>query len=434
MSIYFLSPLKAVKQFFIKMISAKTIKDYSFLGKMVIIFTKSLTFAQNYSPSGVGGNRQLFLFFEVIERRYKIYFSFKSKNAQMHYFMLQKNYILFVGLTLFSLSLFFSCEESKDKNIPDVSEIAVSLKVNRFEQELFAIDTNNVVSGIKKLEKKYPQFADFYFKQVLQLKKPWDTTGVYRDYVNGFLTYPFVRTLHHTVDSTYKDFSKIEKDLKKGLQFYKYYFPEKAIPQFYTFVSEFTYGIVLPPDENSVAIGLDFFLGEEYPYYYFPPLNLPKYVARTQDKNHLVAKVFGGLTEDLVGLVKGSRFIDYIIHKGKKIYLLDQLLPFEQDSIKLGYTTNQTKWCEKNEMEIWTYILQQELMYSNQFQDFKTLISIAPHAMGMPNEAPGQVGNWMGWQIVKAYMKQHPETTLQELIVLEDVQEILNKSRYKPKR
>ncbi len=79
-------------------------------------------------------------------------------------------------------------------------------------------------------------------------------------------------------------------------------------------------------------------------------------------------------------------------------------------------------------------LLQEEMMYSDKFQDFKSLISIAPHSAGMPEEAPGQVGNWMGWQIVKAYMKRHPETTLPELIKMKDVQEILTKSRYKPKR
>jgi len=52
----------------------------------------------------------------------------------------------------------------------------------------------------------------------------------------------------------------------------------------------------------------------------------------------------------------------------------------------------------------------------------------------LTEESPGEVGNWMGWQIVKSYMNRHPETTLQELVALDDMQEILSKSRYKPRR
>jgi hypothetical protein len=347
--------------------------------------------------------------------------------------MPQKKHFLFSGLLFSILTLFLACANDKDKNIPDVSAIDAPLKINRFDLDLFAIDTNNVVVGIENLEKKYPEFADFYFKYVLQLKKPGDN-GAYREYVNGFLTYPFVRQLHHSVDSVYGNFKPIEKELKQGLQFFKYYFPEKEIPEFYTFVSEFTYGVVIPPMENTIAIGLDLFLGKDYEFYYFPPLNLPKYVGRTQDKAHLTAKIFKGLVDDLMPPQKGNRFIDHIIYNGKKTYILDQLLPHMPDSIKLGYTAQQVEWCENSEKVIWAYFLQEQMMYSDNMQNFKSLVSTAPKSAGMPDESPGEVGNWMGWQIVKAYMKKYPETSLSELIALADVQEILSKSKYKPRR
>ena len=332
-----------------------------------------------------------------------------------------------------TLGSLIGCLGDKDKNIPDVSGVEVNLKINRFDQDLFAIDTNQVATGITQLEEKYPNFTDFYLTQALQIKKPWDTTGAYREYAKGFLTYPFVRDLHHKVDSVYGDFSAVEKELKQGLQFYKYYFPNKAIPEFYTFISEFTYGIAIPPKGNAIAIGLDLFLGKDYEYYYYPPLSLPKYIARTHDKKHLATKVFKGMVEDIMGTPKGNRFIDHIIHNGKKTYLLDQLLPYQSDSIKLGYTSAQMDWVNNSEVDIYGYFLTEEIMYSDDFQSFKSLVGSAPKSAGMPEESPGEVGNWTGWQIVKAYMERYPETTLQALVDL-DVQEILNKARYKPRR
>ena len=345
----------------------------------------------------------------------------------------KNNFSTFFILFLSAICL-SSCLGDKDKNIPDVSGVQVEVKVNRFDQDLFSIDTNQVASGIEKLEEKYPDFTDFYLTRALQIKKPWDTTGAYREYTKGFITYPFVRDLHHKVDSVYGDFGSIKKELEKGFKFYKHYFPEKEVPEFYTFISEFSYGIAIPPKGNAIAIGLDLFLGKDYAPYGYPPLSLPKYIVRTNDKKHLPSKIFKGIVEDITGPVKGNRFIDHIIQNGKKLYILDQLLPYESDSIKLGYTAEQTAWVNAFELDIWGYFLKEELMYSDDFQAFKSLVTTAPKSAGLTEESPGEVGNWMGWQIVKAYMQRHPETTLNELIALEDVQEILSKARYKPRR
>lgn len=341
------------------------------------------------------------------------------------------SYNLFI---LFVLLFLVGCNNNKDKDIPDVSGVTVNLKIHRFDQELFRIDTNQVAMGIEQLEEKYPDFTKFYLERVLQIKKPWDTVGLYREYIGGFLTYPFVRILHEKVDQVYSNFAPIQEDLEEGFRFYKYYFPENEVPEIYTFVSEFTYGIVLPPEGNTLAIGLDFFLGEDFEYYYYPPLSLPRYIARTYDKQHLVSKVFKGIIEDLAGPVKGNRFIDHIIHNGKKTYILDKLLPYTQDSIKLGFTTQQLEWVETNELDTWVYLLKEEIMYSDDYQNFKSLVSIAPRSAGMPEESPGEVGNWVGWQIVKAYMNRNPQITLSQLLAEEDLQQILIKSKYKPKR
>jgi uncharacterized protein YjaZ len=48
------------------------------------------------------------------------------------------------------------------------------------------------------------------------------------------------------------------------------------------------------------------------------------------------------------------------------------------------------------------------------------------------NESPGRVGAWIGWQIVRSYMKNN-EVSLKQLLVM-DATEIFNNSKYKPKK
>jgi hypothetical protein len=52
----------------------------------------------------------------------------------------------------------------------------------------------------------------------------------------------------------------------------------------------------------------------------------------------------------------------------------------------------------------------------------------------MPPESPGNTGSWLGWQIIRTYMKKHPEVTLKDLIQLKDAQKILDDSGYRPPR
>ncbi|MDQ4140161.1 MAG: gliding motility lipoprotein GldB, partial [Bacteroidota bacterium] len=49
-------------------------------------------------------------------------------------------------------------------------------------------------------------------------------------------------------------------------------------------------------------------------------------------------------------------------------------------------------------------------------------------------KCPGRIGRWVGWQIVRIYMEENPDVTLQQLMAEKDAQKIFNESHYKPKR
>jgi hypothetical protein len=39
---------------------------------------------------------------------------------------------------------------------------------------------------------------------------------------------------------------------------------------------------------------------------------------------------------------------------------------------------------------------------------------------------------WVGWQIIKSYMKNNKDATLEKLMAEPDAQRILSKSKYRP--
>lgn len=340
-------------------------------------------------------------------------------------------WILFVA----ALSFLWGCSTEERRDLPDVSGISVKLELKRFEQDLFALDTNNLAPGLAALEEDYGEFADIFFNVLLKSRDPKVAPQGHVAYVRGFLTHPAVRKLYDTTQIIYRQFpANLRRDFEMAFRYYRHYFPQNNTPRLVTFVSEYSIGNFIYGN-NELAIGLDFFLGPQYPYLRYNPGNdnFSAYLARSFSPEHLVAKTLLPLVDDLVGEPGGDQLLDWMIHNGKKLYLLDHLLPATPDSVKLELPQRQVQWLADNELEMWAFFIQEKMLYDSEWQKIRKYVEYSPNSPGMPTAAPGRTANYVGWQIIKAYMKRYPATTMPELIALRNAQELLKKSRYKPR-
>lgn len=329
-----------------------------------------------------------------------------------------------------------ACQQEDTKVIPDVSDIKVDLTIDRFEEALFSLDTSQIEAGLAQLEQQYPAFSEVYFNFVLGSKDPKVAPQGHSEYIKGFLTHPGLVHLYDTTHQLYTNISDIEEELEQAMQFYQYYFPMSELPHFTTFISEYSIAAFIY-GEQALAIGLDFFLGEKYPYYKYNPQNpnFSDYMVRTYNRDHLVSKAIQPLIEDHVGQPPGERLLDLMIHNGKKLYIRDLLLPYAQDTVLLEMTPTQVQWLKKNEFNLWSHLVGNDLLYSSEFRKIRKLIDYSPSGPSdMPEETPGRAGNWIGFQIVKRYMRQHPNTSIQSLIDLKDSQQLLDESKFRPRR
>jgi len=332
-------------------------------------------------------------------------------------------FLKFFLLLLLTAIGFVACFGDKDKDIPEVSNIKVDLKIHHFEKDLFAADTTNAIAAMTQLDSLYPDFfREIYLSKIIPaLQNP--------QIFSLFISTPEIRHLYDTTMTVYGDFTKLEKDLSKAFQFHQYYFSDQSVPKIVTFISEYSVGNFVAEDQ--LGIGLDFFLGADYPGY--NPSFFPQYIRRSMNRDHLVSKTIEAVADDLVGEVDGDRLLDYMIHNGKKYYVLDLLLPYAPDSIKWQYRGDQVDWLKNNELQLWSHFIGEELLYATRYKDIRKLIDYSPNAPGMPPEAPGRTANWVGYKIVEAFMKRNPEISPAELIKIDKAQRILDESKYKPR-
>jgi hypothetical protein len=98
-----------------------------------------------------------------------------------------------------------------------------------------------------------------------------------------------------------------------------------------------------------------------------------------------------------------------MVHNGKKIYILDHLMPHTPDSIKLEFSPAQIAWCKDNEQDMWAFFTSQNYLYNSKQKDIRKFIERSPDSPGMPPEAPGNTASFIG----SAYRKPVYETAPQ---------------------
>ena len=117
------------------------------------------------------------------------------------------------------------------------------------------------------------------------------------------------------------------------------------------------------------------------------------------------------------------------------MYLLDVYLPSVSEKEKTGYTFAKLAWAKQQEEAVWKFFIENELLYSTDTKLNKRFIENAPFSKfytAQDNQSPGKIGSYIGWQIVRSFMKQN-DVSLQKLIAI-DAQSLLDQSKYKPKK
>jgi uncharacterized protein YjaZ len=111
--------------------------------------------------------------------------------------------------------------------------------------------------------------------------------------------------------------------------------------------------------------------------------------------------------------------------------MLDALLPNTADSIKTGYTANQLEGCIKNEKSIWSFFVQGNLLFEREPSIVSPYVTDGPKTQEISEAAPGNIGTFIGWQIVKKWMQANPKTSLEQLMQIPTMT-IFNDAGYKP--
>lgn len=334
-----------------------------------------------------------------------------------------------INTLLFLIVILASCKNNS-KN-PDISNIEVDIQIERFENDLLNVDTSQMVKGIQALMDSYPEFSICYFENILGVTGVPDSVLTYIAGLEKIIKYGGFRAAFDSTMVKYGDLASIELELETTFRYFSYYFPQARIPKVVSFTSEYSYGAVTCSD-TILAIGLDLYLGKDFTFY--PMVGIPEYIIDRFETEYMVPNTIKAFITQAFRLDRTQPdLISHMLQNGKVLYIANLLMPDVEGHYKANFTKEQFAWCTENEGEIWDYLRSNELVYSTSRMEYIRYITDSPGIPGMPPAAPGNVGSWVGWQIVKSYMNRNPDVTIEMLILESDSQKILAGAGYKPK-
>jgi gliding motility-associated lipoprotein GldB len=315
----------------------------------------------------------------------------------------------------------------------DVSHIPVNVTIERFDHDFARLQNPPADLKAQALQQKYGVFYTDFIARILQAGSTQDTS--YFKTLHDVFNSQAYQDLKHEVDSVYPNLDKQNAELTDAFRRIRYYFPKQPLPKVYAYFSGFQAQTSI--GDGYFAIGLDLFLGAKSKFYPALIEAYPHYISRRFTPDNIAPRTIETLLRENIFPEPDAdkSLLSRMVYNGKIMYLMNQLLPDVPDSLKIGYTPQQLTWAQKFEGNTWAYFLEENLLYETDYNRIQKYLNEAPFTPGLGehNDSAPKLAIFTGWQIVKQYMERHPEVTLPQLIAMNDAQEILNQSRYRPK-
>lgn len=308
-------------------------------------------------------------------------------------------------------TLVFACV-SKNGVEQEIENVPMDVEIVRFDKEFGMAK----VSDLGNLKSKFPEFFPKQYHDSIWVRKMQDTLQ---------------QQLFEEVIKKYPTEDKLQQELEGLFKHIEYYFPQFNVPLVVTTTSDVDYRDKIILADNLLIVKLDTYLGSDHFFYE----GIPKYVVDNMKESQIIPDIASIYAQKYMPKIKSRTFLAQMIYYGRILYLKDLWLPNASDSEKIGYSEAQIIWSEDNETEIWRNFVENEFLFNTNIKLSSRFINPAPFSkfyLEIDNDSPGMIGRYIGWQIVRSFMKNN-DKNLEQLLTLSE-EEIFNQSKFKPKK
>ena len=322
-------------------------------------------------------------------------------------------------LTILMLTSINSCDTVNGRN-PSVEPV----HINRFDRDLFQLITGDTPEWQEKIAADYPDMLKVIGLTVFRTQ---DTQ--HSDFFDRLINYysePTLNNLYRDALKAFEHIETVEANLGAGFHYLKTSFPAMQIPAVYMHVSGLQQNVLV--DDSLLSISIDKYMGADYPLYnnYFYDYQL----RRMNPESIVLDYMKAWLLSEFPFKGNDRILLERMIHEGKIKYIMHRAFPKVLPETLMGYNSVDYQWCKRNEKMLWRLIIERKHLFEPDVATTARYFSEMP-SIFISDDAPGELGSWVGWQIVTKYMNR-TKVSIADLMMNTDYQDIFTKSRYKP--
>ena len=277
---------------------------------------------------------------------------------------------------------------------------------------------------------KYPElYENFYTKMIRAgsenelfnpLLKDTLTLPILREFLNDST----LKLVFKAMEEEFPDLTLQEEKISVGMSNYNSLF-KRGIKEakIGTFYSNFNATVI--ENDHVIWIGLEMYLGGENEIIkMLPPNTFPQYYKQKMDKKFMISDVFFSFLMSHHYEHLGDELLARMLAFGKIAYLMDIILPFEEEENKFRYSKEELEWCNSNEINIWRYIVDEKLLYESDPTLVDPFFLEGPFTKNFGSESPSTIGIWLGYKMIRDYAENN-DVSIIDIVKEKNMQKLL---------
>ena len=298
------------------------------------------------------------------------------------------------------LTILIGCNNKSTNNYENII-------VDRFEKKFFNIQPDS----LKILTNQYPYLfpSSFSDEEWLNIKNDSIRKIIFNEtqveFKNDYLN-RVISKLYYELSNQFSNFNS---------------------PKIITINNGLDFQYKLIDIDSLVLLSLDCYLDNDELY-----KTIPAYISQKMNKNFLIRDLAEKLISRYVNYPTNRQFLDKIIYYGKVYNLMTTNLDFDEANA-LYYNEKEIVWARDNEKEVWKFFIENEILFNTSNILVERFINFGPYSkfgISIDYESPPMIGKWIGYKIVKSYLKSN-DKTIEEILNMNEYELYLN-SNYKP--
>lgn len=207
------------------------------------------------------------------------------------------------------------------------------------------------------------------------------------------------------------DFGKVESVLGGLFANLSRRLPEVMVPsRVATIITPYNQTVMI--GDSVMLIGINHYLGADYPAYEA----FPEYLRVNKSMRRLTYDVAEALIQTHYPYEGNGTLLSRMLYEGAVVAAVMEVVPDASLPVALGWDGSQLEWAESNEPRVWQTMVGNDMLFSRDAVAADRLLNPSPASTLINASAPGRIGRYVGYRIVKSYMRSHDEIGLSDML------------------